>query len=104
MTDWINTAQEMAAMVAAIVASMVAWWNLGLPRAVFSPEAPIHARIAVLEQLNCDTRLLVLDQARWSAIRTARSGRRRAWRADRTLAEAALVGRMTPLLQTANFG
>ena len=25
---------------------MVAWWNLGLPRIVFSPElAPIHARI-----------------------------------------------------------
>jgi hypothetical protein len=67
MTDWINTAQEMAAMVAAIVASMVAWWNLSLPRAVSSPEAPIHARIAVLEQFNCDTRLLVLDQARWSA-------------------------------------
>jgi hypothetical protein len=34
-----------AAIVAAIFAAMVAWWNLGLPRLAFSPEAPIHARI-----------------------------------------------------------
>jgi hypothetical protein len=31
---------------------------------VFSPEAPIPTRIEALEQFNCDTRLLVLDQAR----------------------------------------
>ena len=41
---------------------MVAWWNPGLPGLVFSPEAPIHARIEALERLNRDTRLLVLDQ------------------------------------------
>jgi hypothetical protein len=50
-----------AAIVAAIFATMVVWWNLGRPRLVFSLEAPIHARI-----LNRDTRLLVLDQA-WCA-------------------------------------
>jgi hypothetical protein len=41
---------------------MVAWWTLCLPRLVFSPEAPNHARIAALEQSNLDTRLLVLDR------------------------------------------
>ena len=33
-------------IIAAVFASMVAWWNLGLPRVVFSPEAPTDARIA----------------------------------------------------------
>jgi hypothetical protein len=37
-----------------------AWWDFGLPRLVFSPEAAIHARIEALEQFNRDTRLLVL--------------------------------------------
>jgi hypothetical protein len=47
--------------VAAIFATMVAWWNLGLARLMFSPEpAPIHARIEALEQFDRDTRLLVL--------------------------------------------
>ena len=41
--------------------------NFGLPRLVFSPEAPIHRRIEALEQLNRDTRLLVLDQTWWRA-------------------------------------
>jgi hypothetical protein len=41
---------------------MVAWSNLGLPCLVPSPElAPIHARIAALEQFNRDTRLLLPD-------------------------------------------
>jgi hypothetical protein len=31
------------------------------------PEAPVHRRIDPLEQLNRDTRLLVLDQALWRA-------------------------------------
>ncbi len=52
--------------MAAIFATIVAWWNLGLPRLMFSPEAPNHARIEALEQFNRDTRLLVLDQA-WCA-------------------------------------
>jgi hypothetical protein len=43
MIDWIKTAQAVGAILAALVAIMVAWWNLGLPRAVFSPEAPIPA-------------------------------------------------------------
>jgi hypothetical protein len=48
-----------AAIVAAIFATMVARWNLGLPRLVFSPElAPVHRRIEALEQFNRDTRLL----------------------------------------------
>jgi hypothetical protein len=34
MIHWIKTAQG----VAAIFATMVARWNLGLPRLVFSPE------------------------------------------------------------------
>jgi hypothetical protein len=38
MIDWIKTAQGVAAIVAAIFATMVAWWNLGLPCLVFSPE------------------------------------------------------------------
>ena len=50
--------------MAAVLATMVAWWNLGLPRLVFSPElAPIHRRIEALEQFNRDSRLLVPDQA-----------------------------------------
>jgi hypothetical protein len=59
-----------AAIVGAILATMVAWWNLGLPRVVFWPElAPIHRRIDALERFNCDTRLLVLDQA-WLRARS----------------------------------
>jgi hypothetical protein len=65
MIDWIKTAQGVAAIVAAIFATMVAWWNLALPRLVFSPETPIHARIEALEQFNRDTRLLVPDEAWW---------------------------------------
>ena len=57
MTDWIKTAQRVAAIIATLVASMVAWWNLGLPGLVFSPDAPIHARIEALERLNRDTRV-----------------------------------------------
>jgi hypothetical protein len=38
MIDWINTAQGVAAIVTAIFATVVTWWNLGLPRVVFSPE------------------------------------------------------------------
>ena len=38
MIDWIKTAQGGAAIIAAVFATMVAWWNLGLPRLVFSPE------------------------------------------------------------------
>jgi hypothetical protein len=42
--------------LAAIVATMVAWWNLGLPRLVFSPElAPVHRRIEALEQSSNST-------------------------------------------------
>ena len=67
MIDRIKTAQGLTVIVAAS-ATMVAWRNLGLARLVFPPElAPIHAQIKVLEQFNRDTRLLVLDQACWSA-------------------------------------
>jgi hypothetical protein len=39
MIDWIKTVHG----IAAIFATVVAWWNLGLPRLVFSPElAPVH--------------------------------------------------------------
>jgi hypothetical protein len=44
MIDWIRTVRGIAAIVAVIFATLVAWWNPGLPRLVFSPEAPIHAR------------------------------------------------------------
>jgi hypothetical protein len=37
MIDWIKTAQGVAASVAAIFATMVAWWSLGLPRLVPRP-------------------------------------------------------------------
>jgi hypothetical protein len=47
-----------------------------LPRLVFSPEAPSHARIEALEQFNRDTRLLVPDQAWWSANPLGICGRR----------------------------
>jgi hypothetical protein len=51
MIHWIKTTQGIAAIVAAIFATMVVWWNLGLPRVVFSLELPaIHRRIEVLEQ------------------------------------------------------
>jgi hypothetical protein len=36
--DWIKTAQRVAAIMAAISATMVAWWNVAVPRLVFSPE------------------------------------------------------------------
>jgi hypothetical protein len=39
MIDRIRTLQGVATIVAALFATMVAWWNLGLPRLVFSPEA-----------------------------------------------------------------
>ena len=76
MIDWIKTAHGLAAIVAVIFPTMVSWWNLGLPRLVFSPEAPMHARIEALERLNRDTRLLVPAQAWWPAIRSGCSGRR----------------------------
>jgi hypothetical protein len=63
MIGWIKTVQRVAAIVAAIFATMVAWWDLDLPRLVFSPDlAPIHRRIEALERFDRDTRLLVLDQ------------------------------------------
>jgi hypothetical protein len=38
MIDWIKTAQGVVAIAAAIFSTLVAWWCLGLPRLVFSPE------------------------------------------------------------------
>jgi hypothetical protein len=44
MIDWIRTVQGIAAIVAVIFATLVAWWNPGLPRLVFSPQqAPVPA-------------------------------------------------------------
>jgi hypothetical protein len=41
---WVETAQGIAAIVAAVFPTMVAWWNPGLPRLVFSPQqAPVPA-------------------------------------------------------------
>jgi hypothetical protein len=58
----------MASPRAVIYATVVAWWNLGLPRLLFSPElAPIHRRIEAPEQFNRDTQPLAPDPARWSA-------------------------------------
>jgi hypothetical protein len=37
MIEWIKTVQGIAVIVAVIFATMVAWWNLGLPRLVFPP-------------------------------------------------------------------
>ena len=66
MIDWIKTAQGVAAIVAAIFATMVAWWASACPASCSrprQPEAPVHRRIEAPEQLNRDTRLLVPDQA-----------------------------------------
>jgi hypothetical protein len=42
MIDWIRTVQGIAAIVAVIFATLVTWWNPGLPRLVFSPQqAPV---------------------------------------------------------------
>jgi hypothetical protein len=38
MWDWLKTTQGMPAAVATVLAIMGAWWQLGLPRAVFSDE------------------------------------------------------------------
>lgn len=38
MIDWIKTAQGVAALVAAVFATMVVWCNLGLPRWRLCPE------------------------------------------------------------------
>jgi hypothetical protein len=54
-----------------IFPTMVVWCSLSPPRVVFSPEPPIHARIEALEQFNRNTRFLLLNQGRLSAIRSA---------------------------------
>jgi hypothetical protein len=76
MIDWIKTIQGIAAIVTVIFATVVAWWNVGLPRLVFSPEAARGAGSppdrGAREQLNRDTRLLVHDQACWRAAATRR--------------------------------
>jgi Phage Terminase len=48
----------MLATFAAALAIVPTWWNLGLPRLVFSDEAPIRARIEAFKRCNRDTRLL----------------------------------------------
>jgi hypothetical protein len=48
MIEWIKTVQGIAAIVALIFATVVAWWNLGLAPPLFSPVlAPVHRRIEV---------------------------------------------------------
>jgi hypothetical protein len=67
MCDWIKTVQGWADRRRRL-RDCVAWWNLGLPRLVLSPElAPIHRRIAVFARFNRDSRLLVLDRPPWRA-------------------------------------
>jgi hypothetical protein len=75
MIDWIKTAQGVEAIVAAILVTTVAQWNLGLSRLVFSAEAARGAgsrRIEALAQFNLDTRLPVPDHAWWRANPLAR--------------------------------
>jgi hypothetical protein len=63
MIDWDQAAQRVAAIVAAVFRTMVAWWDLALPRLVFSPElAPVHRRIELARAIRPGHRLLVLDQ------------------------------------------
>ena len=38
MFDWLKTTQAISATVAALFATMLAWWTLGRPRLVFDPE------------------------------------------------------------------
>jgi hypothetical protein len=38
MGDWLKTTQGMPTAVATVLAIMGAWWQLGLPRVVFSDE------------------------------------------------------------------
>jgi hypothetical protein len=40
MLDWIKTAQGVAAIVAAVFAIMVAWWNLGTGMVDVTPGVP----------------------------------------------------------------
>jgi hypothetical protein len=43
MWDWLKTTQGMLTAVATVLAIMGAWWQLGLPRVVFSDElAPLQ--------------------------------------------------------------
>jgi hypothetical protein len=59
MIDWIKTAQGGGGDRGRNLRDhgLVERLNLGLPRLVFSPEAPIHAWIEALQRLNRDTRL-----------------------------------------------
>ena len=64
MIDWIKTAHGVAAIVAGFFATMVAWWNLGLPASCSRPSwHRFTAGSRLLEQFDRDTLLLVLDQA-----------------------------------------
>jgi hypothetical protein len=66
MIDWINTAQAVTPIVAAIFGTVVACWNLGL--AHHPPlRRSTHRQIEAPEQFNRDRQRLVLDPARWSA-------------------------------------
>jgi hypothetical protein len=75
---WLKTAHGMLTVIATLLATIVAWWHIGLPRLLFSSEImAIHARIDA-EAFNRDTGLLVLDQTPGGApIHSARSGRSR---------------------------
>ena len=74
MINWIKTAQGAAAIVAAIFATMVTWWNLGL---VFSLElAPVHRRIEALERLTATPGCWCPTRPGGAPTRSTCSGRR----------------------------
>jgi hypothetical protein len=63
MVDWINIAPRGGGDSSHDLREHGPWWNLGLPRLVFSLEPVlVHRRTEALEQFNCDTRLLLLGQ------------------------------------------
>jgi len=67
MLTWLRNAHGVVAVVATILAVVATWWQLGLPRAVFSDEIlALHARIDA-EAFNRDTRRLVSTRPWWSA-------------------------------------
>jgi hypothetical protein len=67
MLAWLKTAQGLAAIVAAIVATMLAWWNLGLPRLVFDV-TPGDSCELIARQTSASTKNLAADEITWFAI------------------------------------
>jgi hypothetical protein len=63
MWEWLKTTQGLLAALAAVLGIMGAWWQLGLPRVVFSDGLKAnHDRTDRVNHFNGDTPVLALDQ------------------------------------------